>query len=191
MVLLLIIFAATAIYLYLRYVYSYWERNGFPYIPPSIPFGNLAESTLRKTAFGINIYNLYKSSTEQLFTGIYLFYRPAILIRDAELAKRILTTDFNSFHDRGVFHNPSVDPISGHLFNMPGAAWRNLRAKLTSSFTTGKLKSMMPTILVEGDNLKKYMQNIADKKEVVKMKKLIDRFVLLYIPNIMVQQILI
>lgn len=164
-----------AIYFYLKHVYSHWERHGIPYIQPSIPFGNLGDVASRKSAFGIHIYNLYKQSTDPLLTGIYLFFRPAILLRDADLIKAVLTTDFNSFHDRGTFHNPSLDPLSGHLFNMPGAAWKNLRAKLTPSFTTGKLKSMMSTILVEGENLKNYMQKLADNREVVPMKKLIDR----------------
>lgn len=175
MILLPLIFVVTAIYLFLKYVYSYWDREGFPYLKPSIPFGNLVDVIKRKTSFGINIYTLYKASTEP-FSGIYLLFRPALLVRDADLVKNILTTDFNSFHDRGVFHNPSVDPLSGHLFNMPGKAWKTLRASITPSFTTGKLKSMMSTILGEGEVLKTYLKDVADKREVVKMKNLIDRF---------------
>lgn len=174
----LLLCVPVAIYFYLKYVYSHWERNAIPFLEPSIPFGNLGDVAKQKSAFGIHIYNLYKQSKEYpLLAGIYLFFRPAILLRDADLIKRVLTTDFNSFHDRGTFHNPDLDPLSSHLFNMPGAAWKNLRAKLTPAFTTGKLKSMMPTILVEGENLKKYMQKIADNEEVIPMKRLIDRFV--------------
>lgn len=163
------------LHLWLRHVYSYWQRHGISHLQPSIPFGNLSEVVFRKASFGINLYNLYRASSDPIFTGIYLLFRPALLIRDADLAKEILTTHFNSFHDRGTFHSPVHDPLSSHLFNMTGETWRTYRAKLTPSFTTGKLRSMMSTILVEGENLREYMVPMSERREVVKMKHLVDR----------------
>lgn len=175
MVLLYVVLVLTLVYFYLRYVYSHWQRNGIPYLKPSIPLGNLGPVARRQCSFGINIYDLYRKTTEP-FVGIYLFFRPAILVRDADLTKLILVDNFNQFHDRGTLYNPAIDSVSAHLFHMPGKLWRDRRSKISPAFTSGKIKSMMPTILNETDNLLNYMNKLADKGEVVKVKKLIDRY---------------
>lgn len=172
----LLLIAAGVGYLYLRYIYSYWQRNGFPFVKPSIPMGNLSAVTNRQRSFGMTLYDLYRKSTEPLFTGIYLFFRPALLIRDAELVKLILVDNFQQFHDRGTFFNPSVDPVSAHMFHMPGQMWRQMRTKFSPTFTSGKLKSMMPTIMAESTNLIGYLNNAANTGEVIRMKKLIDHY---------------
>lgn len=176
LVFLLAVALATVIYYIHVTVFSYWKRLGFPYRTPSFLWGNLGDVMSRKVSFGIHMYELYKQSTAPLVQGIFFFYRPALLVTNAELALRMLGEDFDSFHDRGNFHNASTDPMSSHLFNMPGNDWKNLRAKLTPTFTTGKLKSMMSTILVEGEVLKKYLEPKAALGEVIKMKDLIDRY---------------
>lgn len=175
MFLLTIGFICTAIFLYIRYVYSHWRRHGFPFLQPTFPFGNLGLVASRKAAFGVNIYELHKQSQER-FVGMFMLLRPAILIRDATLVKRILGVDFNYFHDRGVYCNPQYDPLSENMFAMSGHRWKSLRAKLTPTFTSGKLKNMMSTILAEGDRLQQYLEPHAADNAVVEMKDLLSRF---------------
>ena len=148
-------------YIYLKHVYSYWDRHGLPNIKPEIPFGNLKDVAKKRMSFGYGLYELYKKSKEP-FVGVYMFFRPAILIRDAHLAKQILTSDFSSFHDRGVYCNEERDPFSADLFALPGERWKNLRQKLTPTFSSGKLKNMMPTILDVGDKLTKKVNELLD-----------------------------
>lgn len=169
-----IILLVTAVYLFLRYVYSYWSRKGFPYLEPSIPAGNLMRLAKCEMCFGETLFDLYKQSTEP-FVGIYMLFKPALLVRDAALVHKILTVDFGSFHDRGVYCNPKNDPLSEGLFSMSGLRWKTMRAKLSPTFTTGKLKAMLPTIMGEGDRLTQYMEKFADNKEVVEVKDLMAR----------------
>lgn len=174
MFLISIILLVTAIYLYLRHIYSYWWRHGFAYLEPSIPAGNLNKLAKREQCFGENIWELYKQSSEP-FVGIYMMFKPALLVRDALLAHNMLTNDFASFHDRGVYCNPKYDPMSDNIFAMNGNRWKTMRAKLSPTFTTGKLKAMLPTLMMESDRLVGYMEKFADNKDEVEVKDLMSR----------------
>ncbi|XP_065092330.1 cytochrome P450 6d3-like [Ochlerotatus camptorhynchus] len=161
----------------IRYVYTYWDRQGLPSLKPHIPFGNLKKVAKKTESFGVAVCELYWQTKDQL-VGIYLFFRPAILIRDAHLAQRIMTTDFNYFHDRGVYCNEQGDPFSANLFALPGKQWRNLRNKFTPLFTGGQLRNMMPTILHVGSKLQKFLEPIAERKEVLEIREVVSRCVL-------------
>uniref|UniRef100_A0A182W6U9 Cytochrome P450 n=1 Tax=Anopheles minimus TaxID=112268 RepID=A0A182W6U9_9DIPT len=166
-----------ALFLLLRYIYSHWERYGVPHLKPDIPYGNLRTVVEKKESFGIAINNLYHRSTDRLL-GVYLFFRPAILIRDPHLAKRIMVNDFQSFHDRGVYCNEKGDPFSANLFALSGERWKNMRAKLTPTFTSGQLRNMLPTLMDVGSKLLERMNTVADEKAVVDMRDIASRFVL-------------
>lgn len=133
----LIILLGSILYLWIKRVYSYWERTKFPYMKPSFPFGNVSDSAMGRKCMGINFYDLYNSSNEPII-GIYLFYRRALLVRDAELVKRILSTDATSFYNRGIYHNPE-DAVANNMLMMTNEEWKSTRAKLTPTFTSGKL----------------------------------------------------
>ncbi|XP_058126457.1 cytochrome P450 6d3-like [Anopheles ziemanni] len=168
---------AVVLFLGLKYIYSYWDRNGLPNLKPEIPFGNLRTLAEKKESFGIAINNLYLRSTERL-VGVYLFFRPAILIRDPHLAKRIMLNDFQYFHDRGVYCNEERDPLSSNLFALPGQRWKNLRARLTPTFTSGQLRNMMPTFLDVGKKLMNQMEKLVERETVLEMRDVTSRFVL-------------
>lgn len=157
------------------YIFSHWKRHGFPYLTPTVFVGNLWPVVSGKSSFGFNIFDLHKKSTEA-FIGVYLFFRPALLVRDPVLINRILTTDFNSFHDRGVYSRPHEDPISDNIFAMEGKRWRDLRAKFTPIFTTGRLKNMLPTMCEKGDQLQRLVQPIAAKNKSIELKDLTTRY---------------
>jgi cytochrome P450 family 6 len=166
-----------SVYLIIRFFYSHWERKKFPHIKPVIPFGNLQSVVQKKRSFGTAIYDLY-TSTKEPFVGIYLLWRPALLIRDAELAKRILVKDFASFHDRGVYVDEVNDPMSGNLFSLEGEKWKKLRQQLSPTFTSGKLKNMMPTIMKVANELQDFVRPMAEKEKVLEMKDLMSRYVI-------------
>lgn len=157
-------------YVGIQHIYTYWKRKGFPYLRPSIPYGNLGLVINRKTSFGINLYELYKQTNEP-FVGIYLTFRPALLIRDVKLAKNILSNDFQSFHDRGVYSNPKTDPLSENLFAMEGQRWKEMRAKLSPSFTSGKIKSSLMTGMNdEADKLIENLETITNSTNTIDIK---------------------
>ncbi|XP_055632485.1 probable cytochrome P450 6d5 [Toxorhynchites rutilus septentrionalis] len=168
---------AVVFYLVLKYIYSYWDRHGLPNLKPHIPFGNLKTVAMQTESIGMAINSIYWKTKGQL-VGIYLFFRPAIMIRDAQLAHRIMTEDFNSFRDRGVYCDEEGDPFSAHLFALAGKQWKHLRNKLTPTFTSGQLRNMLPTILGVGVKLQNHLRPAAAAGEVMEMRDMISRFVL-------------
>lgn len=173
MIICLLIFLVSIVYIWIKHVYSYWERTKFPYIKPSIPYGNVSDCSMGKKSMGMNLYDLYKSSSEPI-VGIYLLFRPALLARDANLVKSILSTNANSFYDRGVYHNPN-DPVANNMLMMTGQEWKTTRAALTPTFTSGKLKGMMPTIFAIGERLRMKIENAANTTGRVEIKDLTIR----------------
>ncbi|XP_043947048.1 probable cytochrome P450 6d5 [Drosophila biarmipes] len=148
----LLIAVVSLLYVYLKWTFSYWDRKGFPSTGVSVPFGALESVAKGKRSFGMAIYDMYLSTKEPV-VGLYFTVRPGLLIRDAQIAHDIVTKDFASFHDRGVYVDEENDPMSAGLFQMEGASWKALRSKLSPSFTSGKLKVMFETSDAIGDKL--------------------------------------
>lgn len=173
-----LLIAAVSVFVYFLWrTFKHWENEGIAFDKPNIPFGSLKPLIKRERSFGMAIYDIYNKSKEP-FLGIYLMLRPAILLRDADLCKDILTKDFASFHDRGVYVDEENDPFSENLFAAEGQSWKSLRAKLTPSFTSGKLKGMYPTIMETADKLKNSLKEKIPEGEnkVIEMKDLMNSY---------------
>ena len=108
---------------------------------------------------------------------MYAFVKPSLVLAEPELIKFVLTKDFTSFHDRGLYCNDRIDPLSGHLFLLGGKKWRNLRVKLTPTFTSGKMKQMFGTVVDCGEKLSQFLKPKADKREVIEIKDLFARYI--------------
>lgn len=176
MIIALMLILLVLIYVLVKKQYSYWERNGISSVKPTIPFGNLQSIVKKEKSFGTAIYDIYKNTSEP-FIGIYLFFRPAILVRDSELVKNVLLNEFHHFHDRGVYCEPETDPMSATLFSLPGEKWKNLRKKLTPVFTSGKLKGMFSYIHNIGSELVKVIEQLAEKQEAIEIRLIAARYV--------------
>ncbi|XP_017091713.2 probable cytochrome P450 6d5 [Drosophila bipectinata] len=174
---LLLISAVSLLYVYLKWTFSYWDRKGFPSAGVTIPFGVLDAVRRGKRSFGMAIYDLY-NSTKGPVVGMYLTLRPALLIRDSQLAHDVLVKDFASFHDRGVYVDEKNDPMSASLFALEGASWKTLRTKLSPSFTSGKLKAMFQTSNDVGDKLVAHLDALLPKtgSQKVEMKSLMSTY---------------
>lgn len=116
-----------------------------------------------------NLYNKYKD--RDVLCGFFNLLTPTIIPTDPELIKDILVRDFNTFADRGVYHNEKDDMLTGHLFSLEGERWRFLRNKLSPTFTSGKMKMMYHTIADKGNDLIKAIEK-ASSRGAVDAKKI-------------------
>lgn len=154
---------------YVKYLYSYWDRKGFPSEKPRIPFGSLTPIIRIKTTMGELMRDIHLKHTEP-YVGIYYLMRPALLIRDPALVKRILISDFEHFHDRGVHYDEQVDPVGANLFGMRGQKWKDLRNKLSPTFTSGKLKNMFQPIEEKTLLFREHLLNLTDTETEIHLK---------------------
>ena len=171
------------IYIWIKKRFTYWSDRGVVQVPPVFPFGNLS-GVGYKVHFSTvtqQIYNEYKKQASMV--GIYFFIAPVIIALDLELIKHILVKDFNYFHDRGIYANAKSDPLSAHLFAIEGAEWKNMRAKLTPTFTSGKMKMMFGTVVDISVKMVEHMDKEVKKSE-LEMKDLLAQFTTDVIGNV-------
>jgi cytochrome P450 family 6 len=151
----------TVVVAYYKWTYQYWRRRNFPYLEPRIPFGNTDNPFSPKENAGIRVKRHYDMMRAKGWKhgGLYSLLKPSYLALDLECVKNIMTKDFQYFTDRGLYYNEKVDPLSAHLFAIGGQKWRNLRTKLSSTFTSGKMKMMFQTLVDCEPNLLQKIEN--------------------------------
>lgn len=150
----------TIVFLYVKHLYSYWKRRGVNSLRTKFPFGNFKDAILQKTSISLLVGELYKESKDAVI-GVYVALQPILILRDTEIIRTVIVKDFQYFHDRGVYCDERIDPLSGHLFALGGQKWKNLRMRLTPTFTSGKLKAMFGTLVDCGLPLQNYIANVA------------------------------
>ncbi|XP_069672222.1 probable cytochrome P450 6a14 [Periplaneta americana] len=166
----------TAIYFYFKRSWIYWKERNVPYVEPTFPFGNFSDMALLRKPIGEVYKNLYDQLEGEKYGGTYMFTKAGFLFRDPEIIKNVLVKDFSNFHDRGFYMNEEREPLSGHLFLLPGTKWRNLRVKLTPTFTSGKMKMMFQTLVDCGQELGECLTETANNEEVIEIKDVVARF---------------
>lgn len=111
-----------AVYLVLTRHFSFWRRRGVPYLKPKLLVGSFGETALGRLNMGQVLQDAYKNGKGQPFMGLFAFDQPMLLIRDPELVKRVLATDFSIFHNRNFHLDPEADPlICNNLFALTGS----------------------------------------------------------------------
>ncbi|KAI1292703.1 Cytochrome P450 3A29 [Halotydeus destructor] len=73
--------------------------------------------------------------------GVYAGLVPALLIGDVEMAKKVLSSQFQDFVNHNSFQQED-GPMGESVFNLRDERWRETRKIITPTFTASKLRSM-------------------------------------------------
>ncbi|KRT79223.1 cytochrome P450 [Oryctes borbonicus] len=161
--------------LYVKYSQTYWSRKGIPYLKPHSLLGNIENPFKRKRGLALDVkasYDTFKRRKIK-YGGIYFFTEPIFMPLDTDLIKNILSKDFPHFLGHGFQFNEKYDPLSGHLFNLEGEKWRNMRVKLSPTFTSGKMKYMFKTLLDCGGPMIDHVDNLCKSGESLDIKEIL------------------
>ncbi|KAL1384643.1 hypothetical protein pipiens_012997 [Culex pipiens pipiens] len=176
MLLYLAILALSLAVLWIRKRYSYWSDRDVRYLKPTFPFGNI-RGLGRKEQLALAFQRLYlQLKGSGPFGGVFFFVNPVAMALDLDFVKNVLVKDFQHFHDRSIYYNERDDPLSAHLVTIEGTKWRNLRTKLTPTFSSGKMKMMFPTIMGVAEQFKELLLGEVGSGGEVEMKEILARF---------------
>nr|DAB41791.1 TPA_inf: cytochrome P450 CYP332A33 [Melitaea cinxia] len=170
----LLITSFILICLYLRKIYSYWKDRGIPYEKPIPIIGNLG-FIMRRSVWDF-CYEIRNRHPRDYF-GIFLAWTPVLMVQSPELAKRILSKDFEYFPDRYLYSG-FADPLGSlNLFTVKNPLWKKLRYELSPMFTSLKLKSVTELMNENATELvKKIKRDYIDDNKVVNLKELFSMY---------------
>lgn len=166
-----------SVYLVYRVAYepfNYWKKRGVPQVEVKYPLiGNFIDG-VRKPPFELSVA-AYNDFPDERIVGMYTLQKPSLMVRDPELVEAVLIKDFSILSDRGSSDDPNASKVSKHLLNLKEEQWRNMRNKLTPTFTSGKLKGMHSQLVDCGSSLMKYMLQLEDSRP-FEVRDVISRF---------------
>lgn len=150
-ILLTVAILVTFLLLYVKYRRTYWQRRGVPTLPAHWFFGNVKDVIQFKKSPSFVIGDLHnEASDNDDVLGIYIFHKPFLLLRNAELIKQILIKDFDYFPDRYFTAQSIRDKIgSTNLFTMHNPEWRQMRFLIFKTFIKIMFMSMVKEFIDE------------------------------------------
>ncbi|KAJ8922556.1 hypothetical protein NQ315_007586 [Exocentrus adspersus] len=163
---------------HLKWQFRSWKQYGFDGPEPSVPFGNIGDLILGRKHFG-EIWKdayFYLKEKKLRYGIVFLSFKPSIVPVDLDIVKSVLQTDFAHFWGHGSYINERVDPLSANIFNLEGPRWKTLRAKLTPTFTSGKMKMMFEILTNCSENLNQILDKHYKDGEPVEIKDVMGRF---------------
>lgn len=166
--------------LYLKKAYEYWNKLNVPTFPPLPLFGHFKHCILQKMSMGQEVEKLYKklNKSGKPFYGLYFFWEPVLLILDPEHCKLIMTKKFHYFDSRIINVERIIEnePLIGNLLNISGEKWKFLRYSLSPTFTPGKIKQMLNTLLEHAVKLEDVIGEYTKNNQPFEVKETLGRF---------------
>ncbi|XP_043483199.1 probable cytochrome P450 6a13 [Leptopilina heterotoma] len=170
-------FILLLIFIYLSWQYTYFQRRGIPTAKGIIPpFGHMLPIIVIHKTLGTLCEKFYNETKGYSMCGFYHLWTPILLIREPELVKNVLQTNFSSFSEN-PFDISSVkcdQLLKSHPFFTKGDEWKKSRAPVTNSLSAMKLKLMMPVIQRIVSRMTEYLQYQCGKE--VDLKVLCNKF---------------
>ncbi|KAK9305473.1 hypothetical protein QLX08_003493 [Tetragonisca angustula] len=116
-------FSLLCFYLYLKY--NYWKRNGIPTVRGCVPvLGHMLPMITKRMNFSEFIRLAYEEHKDHSMVGMYKGTRPVLIVRDPNLVKTVLQSNFSKFYKNGREVVSEVDPLlSKHPLFSYGDTW--------------------------------------------------------------------
>ncbi|XP_017893576.1 probable cytochrome P450 6a21 [Ceratina calcarata] len=176
--LIILLTATLALYLYLTF--TYWKRNNIPTAKGWYPIvGHVLPVLTMQKAPGVLVQELYQQYKDSSMVGFYKGLVPALIIREPNLVKTVVQTNFPSFDLNGFQIEKKADRLLAHhpLFTI-GEKWSIARKRISYGVTSGKLKILVVTIAEVCKKFQDYLDRrlSSNDKYEVELKYLFSKF---------------
>ncbi|KAK4873925.1 hypothetical protein RN001_013285 [Aquatica leii] len=177
----ILIILTILVLLYYKFVKSltYWKQNGVPQHHPLKIAKDFLVTLIRQPGLAQMFESFCKSFPDSRYFGIYQFFGKSLVIQDADLIKKITVKDFDHFVDHVQF-SPGDEPLwERNIFSLKGKnKWKSLRATLSPSFTSSKMKLMFNLMLESTQKFTSYFEHQLGNKPciIIEMKDVFTRY---------------
>lgn len=178
-IILSILTGALAIYYYSsRKKSNDFQEHGIPYREKRSLLNIIWIILFSPRSFAAAIQELYNIHSDAKYVGAFNISRLTLIIRDLELIKSIAIKNFDAFEDHLFFGSDNQDPLFGkNLIALRGDQWRDVRALLSPSFTSSKMKAMFQLMSECAINFSDYLMNIpSEERKIIEMKDVFTRY---------------
>nr|AHW57300.1 CYP6AB46 [Chilo suppressalis] len=173
----LLLVALVVLYIHGTKNHNYWKDKGVKHDKPVFLFGTNTRNYLLRKSFTELLAEYYWKYPAEKVVGAYRSNTICLVLRDPDLIKQVLTTDFLYFYGRGLITNEDVvEPMMKNLFFVDGDLWRLLRQRMTPAFTSGKLRAMFPLIVERAEKLQTRTANAAAEGRSMDARELMARY---------------
>ncbi|GLH10361.1 Cytochrome P450 9E1, partial [Gryllus bimaculatus] len=184
---LLVTAVTLSLYVFGTWNYDFFRKRNIASTHPKLPFlGDMLAELLGLRATPDSIKQRYKWGKGHGVFGFFEFMKPIFLIRDPEIVKEITVKQFGNFTNRRPIPCEKSDPLFHkniftlegivkkyylvmniincylNLFCCPDDTWRNMRSRLSPSFTPSKLKTMFPIVSKCAERMTDYLKQKYD-----------------------------
>jgi cytochrome P450 family 6 len=146
---------------------DFWKKRGFTFLGSEATGSALWNFWNKTLPFYVDLkmYKYAKELRKPIF-GFIEFSSPVAFLLDLDLIKNIFIKDFDSFMNRRLITLEKADPLFHKtLLLMEGERWRELRGKMSPTFTTGKIKRMFGVFQSSSTKLVKYLEKQSAESE--------------------------
>ncbi|KAH0999931.1 hypothetical protein HUJ04_008167 [Dendroctonus ponderosae] len=175
----IILSIALAVLIWFRFLkpMNHFTKMGVKQTKPWPILGDIWRNLFQQMHSLESVEFYYKMFPGARYSGFYQFNIPALIIKDSELLKQITVRDFDHFTDHRTFVDADVDPLwAGNLFALTGQTWKEMRATLSGSFTSSKMKNMVHYMNGAAENFVQFFLNKNEKLIEIDMKDAFTRF---------------
>ncbi|XP_017794617.1 PREDICTED: cytochrome P450 9e2-like [Habropoda laboriosa] len=154
-----------------------FEAHGLP-CKTSIPLlGTTWPWLLGRKSFAQVAQDTYNLEPEARYVGFYNRTTPILVIRDPDLVKSVAVRNFDRFPNHRGFDNENTEAIlKRNLLLLRDDRWKQVRALISPTFTSSKMRAMFPLISEIAVKVGDYLSTLPPEENFIEMKDIFTRY---------------
>lgn len=131
------------VYLLIVRTWNYFSDQNVKFVRGMPLLGSTYRSVMGLEPAAISYRRCYEQFPKEKFIGIYdIGGQPSYLIRDVDLIKQLMVTDFDYFSDHKASFANDNDLFAHTLFGKRGSTWRRMRCTISPAFSGSRMRMM-------------------------------------------------